>query len=79
MESAGVRAEVLDNAGLRSLEPNLAPDLAGGALFPDDAQVDPRHATLAMLAAARRQGPPGDGDSLGENVGMDALTRDIDP
>jgi glycine/D-amino acid oxidase-like deaminating enzyme len=56
MKSAGVRAEVLDNAGLRSLEPNLAPDLAGGALFPDDAQVDPRRATLALLAAAQRQG-----------------------
>jgi len=47
MEAAGVRAEVLDNTALRSLEPNLAPDLAGGALFPDDAQVDPRRATLA--------------------------------
>jgi glycine/D-amino acid oxidase-like deaminating enzyme len=56
MESAGVRAEALDNAGLRSLEPNLAPDLAGGALFPDDAQVDPRRATLALLAAGQRQG-----------------------
>jgi glycine/D-amino acid oxidase-like deaminating enzyme len=56
MEAVGVRAEALDNVGLRSLEPNLAPDLAGGALFPDDAQVDPRRATLALLAAAQRQG-----------------------
>jgi glycine/D-amino acid oxidase-like deaminating enzyme len=56
MGAAGVRAEALDTPGLRSLEPNLAPDLAGGALFPDDAQVDPRRATLALLAAARRQG-----------------------
>jgi glycine/D-amino acid oxidase-like deaminating enzyme len=56
MSGAGVRAELLDNAGLRSLEPNLAPDLAGGVFFPDDAQVDARRATLAFIAAARRQG-----------------------
>jgi glycine/D-amino acid oxidase-like deaminating enzyme len=56
MAAAGVRAEALDGPGLRRLEPGLAPDLAGGAFFPDDAQVDPRRATLALLAAARRQG-----------------------
>ncbi len=56
MDAAGVRAEVLDGPGLNSLEPNLAPDLAGGAFFPDDAQVDPRRATLALLAAAQKQG-----------------------
>lgn len=56
MGQAGIRAELLENAGLRSLEPNLAPDLAGGVFFPDDAQVDPRRATLAFIAAARRQG-----------------------
>ena len=56
MKAAGVRAEALDGPGLRSLEPNLALDLAGGAFFPDDAQVDPRRATLALLAAAQEQG-----------------------
>jgi glycine/D-amino acid oxidase-like deaminating enzyme len=56
MQAAGIRAEVLDGAGLRSLEPNLAPDLPGGAYFPDDAQVDPRRATLAMLSAAQAHG-----------------------
>jgi glycine/D-amino acid oxidase-like deaminating enzyme len=53
MEAAGSRAQLLDRSGLRALEPNLAPDLAGGAFFPDDAQVDPRRATHALLAAAR--------------------------
>ena len=33
-----------------------APDLAGGAFFPDDAQVDPRRATLSLIAAARKRG-----------------------
>jgi glycine/D-amino acid oxidase-like deaminating enzyme len=56
LAAAGVRAEVLDNQAMRSLEPNLAPDVAGGVFFPDDAQVDARRATLAMLLAAQRLG-----------------------
>lgn len=52
----GQRAEVLDSHTLRDLEPELAPDLAGGILFPDDLQVDPRRATLALLAAAQENG-----------------------
>ena len=56
MQAAGVRAEVLDAAALHSLEPNLAPDLAGGVFYPDEAQVDARLATVALLQAARRQG-----------------------
>lgn len=56
MDAAGIRASVLDGTDLRWLEPNLAPDLAGGAFFPDDAQVDPRRATLALLSAAQARG-----------------------
>jgi glycine/D-amino acid oxidase-like deaminating enzyme len=56
MHAAGTRGELLDGPGLSSLEPNLAPDLAGGAFFPDDAQIDPRRATAALLSAAQRQG-----------------------
>ncbi len=56
MRAAGVRAEVLDRSGLHSLEPNLAPNLAGGVFFPDDAQVDARRATLALLSAAQQEG-----------------------
>jgi len=56
METAGIRAHALDGHGLRALEPNLASDLAGGVFFPDDAQVDPRRATLALLSAAQEQG-----------------------
>jgi glycine/D-amino acid oxidase-like deaminating enzyme len=53
---SGVGAEVLDPPALRSLEPNLAPDLAGGIYFPDEAQVDSRAATLALLDAAQGMG-----------------------
>jgi glycine/D-amino acid oxidase-like deaminating enzyme len=56
MRAVGVRAEVLDRSGLRSLEPNLAPNLAGGVFFPDDAQLDARRATLALLSAAQQEG-----------------------
>jgi glycine/D-amino acid oxidase-like deaminating enzyme len=56
LEAVGVRAELLDAAGLRALEPHLAPDLPGGVFFPDDAQVDARRATAALLARAARKG-----------------------
>jgi glycine/D-amino acid oxidase-like deaminating enzyme len=54
IQQNGQRAEVLDSHALQTLEPELAPDLAGGVLFPDDLQVDPRRATLAILAAAQK-------------------------
>ena len=52
----GQRAEVLDAHALQNLEPELASDLAGGVLFPDDLQIDPRRATLALLTAAQERG-----------------------
>jgi glycine/D-amino acid oxidase-like deaminating enzyme len=52
----GVPGEVLTGRDLRSLEPNLAPDLAGAVFFPNEAQVDPRRATVAWLQAARSRG-----------------------
>lgn len=52
----GLHAEPLDSAGLHKLEPGLARDLAGGAYFPGDYQVDPRQATMAILEKARSQG-----------------------
>jgi D-hydroxyproline dehydrogenase subunit beta len=56
LQTSGIRSETLDNAGLRALEPNLAPDLAGGVYYLDEAQVDSRSATVAMLDAAQRMG-----------------------
>jgi len=56
VQAVGVEVQILDSRELRSLEPNLAPNLAGGIFFPDDAQVDARRATLALLSAARRRG-----------------------
>jgi D-hydroxyproline dehydrogenase subunit beta len=41
---------------LATHEPHLAPDLAGGVLYPQDAQVQPMLAAARMLQAARRLG-----------------------
>ncbi|MBS1250498.1 MAG: Hydrogen cyanide synthase subunit HcnC [Chloroflexi bacterium] len=56
LRESGQRAEILPAGRLATLEPEISPHLAGGILFPDDLQVDPRRATLALLAAAKRQG-----------------------
>lgn len=56
MAAQGVAVEVLDGPVLHRLVPSLAPDLPGGAWFPDDAQVEPRRATMALLEAARAGG-----------------------
>ncbi|MGE5602733.1 MAG: NAD(P)/FAD-dependent oxidoreductase [Nitrososphaerales archaeon] len=52
----GIQAELLDAAGLRTLESNLAHDLPGGVFYPGDAQLDARLATMALLDAAARCG-----------------------
>lgn len=56
LSAAGIRSEALDRKGLAALEPCLAPDLAGGVLYPDEAQLDPPLATEALLQAARLAG-----------------------
>jgi glycine/D-amino acid oxidase-like deaminating enzyme len=56
LERHGVASQVLDAAGLRTQEPHAAPDLPGGVLFPADAQLEPRLATLALVQAAQREG-----------------------
>ena len=48
--------EAVDAAGLAALEPNLTRDVAGGAWYPQDAQVQPMLATAALLRRAREAG-----------------------
>lgn len=54
--AAGVQAEEVPGARLHELEPHLAPGLAGGFLYPQDAQVQPALAAAHLLRAARRRG-----------------------
>ena len=54
--AAGVTVEAVDAAALTALEPNLTPDVAGGAWYPQDAQVQPMLAAAALLLRARAAG-----------------------
>src|SRR5919202_1553042 len=54
-------------------EPHLAPDLAGGVLYPQDAQVQPMLAAARMLQAARRQGA-----AVRTGVAVTGMLRDGD-
>jgi len=53
---AGVPGTILSRQELHAEEPALAPDIAGGALFPEDGQVEPRYATAALVEGGRRHG-----------------------
>src|SRR5439155_20261170 len=73
----GVRGRVLDSRELRELEPNLADDLAGGALFPDDVQVEPRLATVALVEAARARGAEVETEAEALGVHLSAAGRGV--
>jgi glycine/D-amino acid oxidase-like deaminating enzyme len=53
---AGVTTVEVVASDLPDHEPHLAPDLAGGVLYPQDAQLQPMLATARLLQAARRHG-----------------------
>jgi D-hydroxyproline dehydrogenase subunit beta len=71
--AAGVQTEAVVGDRLRELEPELAPDLPGGILYPQDMQVQPMLAAAHLLAAARARGAH---VRLGEPV--TAMRRDGD-
>ncbi len=50
-ESVGLRAELLDGARVREVEPSIADDRTIGLHFPDDAQVEPQRLLRALAAA----------------------------
>ncbi len=54
--AAGVEVLHVPAADLPGLEPNLAPGMAGGAFYPQDAQVQPMLAAARLLRHARRHG-----------------------
>jgi glycine/D-amino acid oxidase-like deaminating enzyme len=54
--AAGVDAIEVPAASLPDHEPHLAPDVAGGVLYPQDAQLQPMLAAARMLQAARQHG-----------------------
>ncbi|MEV5726242.1 NAD(P)/FAD-dependent oxidoreductase [Streptomyces pharetrae] len=54
--AAGVVAHEIPPGELAAMEPQLAPGLAGGFHYPQDAQVQPAKAAAALLRAARHRG-----------------------
>jgi glycine/D-amino acid oxidase-like deaminating enzyme len=75
LQQAGVRTEIVDPVGLRGLEPNLAPDLAGAVYYLDESQVDARAATLALLDAAQRFGATLQADTEVTSIRVDGDSR----
>ncbi|MFI2758776.1 NAD(P)/FAD-dependent oxidoreductase [Streptomyces echinatus] len=57
--TAGVTAEPVDAARLPELEPHLAPGMAGGVHYPQDAQVMPALAAARLLRASGARLHPG--------------------
>lgn len=55
-QALGLRAQLLDLAQARALEPALTPDAVAAAHFPDDAQIDNRLLVRALSVAAARAG-----------------------
>jgi glycine oxidase len=56
LASIGVRSATLSPAETRAYEPNLAADIFGGLLIPDQGLVSAPDTTRALAAAARRNG-----------------------
>ncbi len=56
LRACGVIASMLDRQQLHEAEPYLAEDVAGGAYFPQDAQVQPMQACTALIGAAQSLG-----------------------
>jgi glycine oxidase len=52
----GLQAEAINAEDARELEPALSPELEAAVLRPDEASVDNRALTLAVLEAARKSG-----------------------
>jgi glycine/D-amino acid oxidase-like deaminating enzyme len=71
--AAGVEVVPVDAGRLAELEPHLATDLAGGMLYPQDAQLQPMLATAALLRAARHHGT-----AVLTRTAVTALLRDDD-
>jgi glycine/D-amino acid oxidase-like deaminating enzyme len=77
--AAGVEVTALDPDGLREAEPRIAPGLAGGAFYPQDSQVQPMKAALALLERARRSGArvAGESDVLALDRGPDGAVAGL--
>jgi glycine/D-amino acid oxidase-like deaminating enzyme len=68
LAARGVHSGVLDADALRQEEPYAAHDLPGGVLYPGDAQLEPRLATVALARAAVAAGATLTTDRIVERI-----------
>jgi glycine/D-amino acid oxidase-like deaminating enzyme len=56
LSGQGIEARIVDRKAMLTIEPELSPDLHGAVDVPNEAEVTPYLATLALLDAARAMG-----------------------
>ena len=56
LQQWGIECRMVGAVELVEMEPMVAPDIAGGTIFPGDAQVNPLYATIALGRAAEDHG-----------------------
>jgi glycine/D-amino acid oxidase-like deaminating enzyme len=56
LKKRGHQCEMLTQADMLAVESGLTPDIAGGAIFSDDVQVNPLKATIGFALAAMQNG-----------------------
>jgi glycine/D-amino acid oxidase-like deaminating enzyme len=84
-QAAGVVTEQVDAAGLTELEPHLAPGLAGGVYYPQDAQVQPmlaaahllKHSGARVLTGTTVLGVTGDRQVTGVRTSTGTIPADV--
>ncbi len=56
LQAWGLTCQMISDRELRELEPNISPNVAGGAFFHENSQVNPLYTTQALAHAARQRG-----------------------
>ncbi len=56
LQAWGLTCQMLSSQDMRELEPNISANVAGGAFFNEDSQVNPLYATRALAQAAVQMG-----------------------
>ncbi len=71
LDEHGIRTEVLDGPATQALEPALKPGVAGGLLFPGDAQLRPERYAAELARIVRERG-----GQLAEDTRIEGFVRE---
>ena len=72
LQRAGVPSETLTASQTRELEPALHPEVMGGVLLPEEAQLQPRRLLKALALAAERAGAEFRSDATVRRISIEA-------